>query len=576
MWMAIGAAHKGQNKLDKAEEELSEALRIYDSLNVNSDNHLWALAVMGELKRYKGDFNGAISCILKAIQLRDVPNSKSQYPLAHFYQALAPLYSELGQSEESVALYRKAIEYLTNAAFEKSTFYSYLYTSYLVDELIKLHREVEAMGEIKALIKKRSPKTNIEKACAAQALGSCYAAVDQDGLAEKNFHDMIYYFENGNFLLHASVQSEILAQAYFDISKFYVDRSRYDDAKGYLQKITKFGPGIFDLSRQRDLQMMLFKADSASGNYRSAIEHFRAQQAVNDSIFNIAKSKQIAELQIQYETEKKEQNLMLLQNESELNRSQLNLTIGGIVLLIITLGFVYSRYRTKQISNSKLQLQQVEINGKNIALEKLVREKEWLLKEIHHRVKNNLQMIMSLLDSQSDYLKNDAAHAAVLESKHRMQAISLIHQKLYKTENVSEINMSVYAAELIDYLRESFHTDYRIDFRLDVQPIKLDLALAIPLGLILNEAVTNSIKYAFPGNANGLIMISLGNETAENLLLTVSDNGIGLPVNFNNGHSSFGMNLITTLCEQIEADLNIVSNNGTQLNISFSVERVLA
>ena len=90
--------------------------------------------------------------------MRDVPNSKSQYPLAHFYQALAPLYSELGQSEESVALYRKAIEYLTDASFEKSTFYSYLYTSYLVDELIKLHREVEAMGEIKALIKKDHQK----------------------------------------------------------------------------------------------------------------------------------------------------------------------------------------------------------------------------------------------------------------------------------------------------------------------------------------------------------------------------------------------------------------------------------
>ena len=95
-----------------------------------------------------------------------------------------------------------------------------------------------------------------------------------------------------------------------------------------------------------------------------------------------------------------------------------------------------------------------------------------------------------MLDSQSDYLKNDAAHAAVLESKHRMQAISLIHQKLYKTENVSEINMSVYAAEQIDYLHQSFHTDYRIDFRLDAQPINSNLALAIH-GLILNEVDTN-------------------------------------------------------------------------------------
>ena len=240
----------------------------------------------------------------------------------------------------------------------RSRHFTPICTPYLVDELIKLHREVEAMGEIKALIKKRPPKTNIEKACAAQALGSCYAAVDQRWSCGKKFSRYVFTILRME-IFYSTLQfnRKFWPRLTLTSASFNVDRSRYDQFQGNIQKITKFGLSIFDLSRQRDLQMMLFKADSASGDYRSAIEHFRAQQAVNDSIFNIAKSKQIAELQIQYETEKKEQNLMLLQNESKLNRSQLNLTIGGIVLLIITTRYLcISRYRTKQISNSKLQL----------------------------------------------------------------------------------------------------------------------------------------------------------------------------------------------------------------------------
>ncbi|HJY13883.1 MAG TPA: sensor histidine kinase, partial [Flavobacterium sp.] len=149
------------------------------------------------------------------------------------------------------------------------------------------------------------------------------------------------------------------------------------------------------------------------------------------------------------------------------------------------------------------------------------------MKEIHHRVKNNLQTVISLLNSQSAYLDNDMALSAIKNSQHRIHSMSLIHQKLYNAENISTINMPNYIKELVEYLKESFNTGQRIRFEINVAPLELDVAQAVPLGLILNEAITNSIKYAFPDDRNGMVYIKLESTADKRYLLAISDNGIG-------------------------------------------------
>src|SRR5450755_1598659 len=132
---------------------------------------------------------------------------------------------------------------------------------------------------------------------------------------------------------------------------------------------------------------------------------------------------------------------------------------------------------------------------------------------------------MSLLNSQSAYLENDAALTAIHDSQHRVHAMSLIHQKLYNSENVSSINMSSYIRELVTYLRDSFDTGQRVRFELNIEPLEMDVSQAVPLGLILNEAITNSLKYAFPSDMDGMINISLSGTTTNHYLLSISDNG---------------------------------------------------
>ncbi len=177
---------------------------------------------------------------------------------------------------------------------------------------------------------------------------------------------------------------------------------------------------------------------------------------------------------------------------------------------------------------------------------------------------------MSLLNSQSAYIDNEPALTAIHDSQHRVHAMSLIHQKLYNSENVSSIDMSFYIRELATYLSDSFNTGQRIRFEYNIDPLEMDVSQAIPLGLILNEAITNSIKYAFPGDKEGIIAISLTNSGLHDYLLIISDNGIGMPVHFKDKKpGSLGMSLMDGLSEDLDGAFSIENNNGTVIKISF-------
>jgi two-component sensor histidine kinase len=305
---------------------------------------------------------------------------------------------------------------------------------------------------------------------------------------------------------------------------------------------------------------------------------------LNDSLFNITKSRQIEELKIQYETEKVAQSNKILEKESKLQQSKLtqatntrNWILATLVVMFIFIGLLLYNANVKQKTTRKLEVQQKEISRKNLTLSHLIEEKEWLVKEIHHRVKNNFHMVIGLLDTQSGYLKNEEAVAAVQESQHRIQAMAFIHQKLYQSTNLSSVEMSGYIHELVDYLSHSFNTQQKILFKLDIGNIYFNLSHSLPLALILNEAITNAIKYAFPGNTKGEITISLKHEQADRYFLSIADNGPGIPGNFNYKKSNtMGMSLMEGLCEDIHGRFEIKNNKGTTIHVYFAYDPLLS
>ncbi|WP_431210206.1 sensor histidine kinase [Puia sp. P3] len=276
-------------------------------------------------------------------------------------------------------------------------------------------------------------------------------------------------------------------------------------------------------------------------------------------------------LQVEYETQAKDRNMQLLVQKDKLQQADLrqsdtikNFTLAGIVVMLVITGLVYAGYRNKQRANRA-------INEKNAALEQLVREKEWLVKEIHHRVKNNFHVVASLLEIQSSYLKNKEALSAIKESQNRIHSMSIIHQKLYQSETLSTIHMPEYIYELVEYLRESYSIRENIRFALQIENIELNHASAITLGLILNEAITNAIKYAFTRSQEGMISISLSHISDSQILLSIADNGRGLPTDFDSKKgASMGMELLQGLTDDLGGSFSIETHEGTQIKVIFS------
>ncbi len=199
-------------------------------------------------------------------------------------------------------------------------------------------------------------------------------------------------------------------------------------------------------------------------------------------------------------------------------------------------------------------------------------EKETLLKEIHHRVKNNLQVISSLLRLQSRQIRDQEALELFQDSQNRVQAIALIHELLYQSPNLSQINFQDYIQTLVGNLCRAYHTHQRaIIFNINVEPVELTIDTAIPCGLIINELVSNALKHAFPENQGGKICVNLLHSNRNHVILSISDNGIGLGSDFDLlNTSSLGLQLVYRLTQQLEGSIELNQEQGTEFKIAFT------
>ena len=233
------------------------------------------------------------------------------------------------------------------------------------------------------------------------------------------------------------------------------------------------------------------------------------------------------------------------------------------------------QFRTEQlnITNEKLQEEIDERKQTAKQLETSLQEKELLLKEVHHRVKNNLQVISSILSLQSQYLQEPKILSTLQDTQNRIASMALIHEKLYESKNLGQINFADYLKTLSQNLFSSYNiSPHLIKLKLAIADIPLDVDTAIPCGLLINELVSNSLKHAFPEKQAGEISITFSEMVENQLCIEVRDNGIGLPDNFNlEETSSLGLPLIRALTRQIRGLLEIESNPGlgTVFKVTF-------
>ncbi len=486
------------------------------------------------------------------------------------YGELAQVYEDLGDIDNSIYYYKKTIV-IREKKNPKQKFIYEIGRS-VVKLFIKKKKAGESLTFITSMEHKHPPDGEYEAGILAQIKAYCYEALGMIELAEENYQ-IVMKGLGQDF-------SDIGKLARMDIAQFYINQKKPKQAAFYLEPLKK----VDDALQSSKLELLHFKIDSIGGDLHAAINHFQRFKIINDSVFNSAKTKQIQQLQVQFETEKKDKDIRLLKSDSLVQQAQVqranymrNLTLAGIVLLLLFMAVLYNSYRFKQRKNEALNSLVLEKDGLLQEKDNLLVEKQWLLKEIHHRVKNNLAIVMGLLNRQSAYIDNDVALAAIQNSQNRMRSIALIHQKLYQSECLDLIQMPEYIEELIDHLKESFDLGNRIIFDKQIAEILLDVSQAVPLGLIINEAITNSIKYAFPAGSTGVIKVQL-EEVADNQnILLIKDNGTGLKKGFDPATiKSLGMNLMRGLSKQLGGTFQMTEDHGVQIEIAFKTEVFLA
>jgi two-component sensor histidine kinase len=563
----LGDLYQSHSKWGTALPILKRSLDLYQAAGYKQLQAIYD--VLGAVQVMLGDYKEGVRYGLLAASTAEELGDTSMI-LCTIFNRVAMAYMETKDPQKARQYFQRSLA----VAVKYDDLGSTRHLVYnIVDLLLKTGKPAEALRFVRDMMRKHPQLEKAYPADVACMLIGIYMRLDLYNEA-RPYNDIIEKaLAKGidNNLLKGHVITRIIL--------FYIGTKQFDKAAAYADIFTAFSNemkiGVYAV----DDLLLRFKIDSATGHYVSAINYYQHYKNLKDSLFNESKSRQVSQLNILYETEKKDKNILVLEKQSELQQSNLrqatimrNVILGGLALLLLILFLLYKGYRNKQKNNQALEAKQEEINHKNQSLERMVKEKEWLLKEIHHRVKNNLHMVVGLLASQTEFLKGQEAFDAISESQHRVQAMSLIHQKLYQTDDLSSIDMPSYILELVEYLKSSFDKKLPIRFKLDIVKVDFPLSHSIPLGLIINEAITNCIKYAFPNGREGEIHITLEEPQPAHFRLCIRDNGVGLPAGFDpHSYSTLGTTLMQGLSDDIRGDFSISNDQGTKIVLAFVI-----
>lgn len=530
------------------------------------------------LNHYTGKMDESLHYSVQAADMAEKLDPSADYT-GYCFSQLGILYYYLKRSEEALPYLIKSYTISLNYNDKQIPAVA---VGNIIMVLLDLKRYNEALTYLKQLEKMDGLDLEARISTIARSI-TVYNSL-------KQFDNSKKYVAKAEQLLKEYPEGMILARLYTPVAVYYFYTKQYDLSRKYFEMQLNWAEKSKNKTTLSFVHQQLYKIDSIQKAFGSAVKHLTLSQKYNDSVFNEQSQDRINELNVKYDVAKKERDLelqgknnKLLQKQNELQKEKLsrsnlvrNLSIAGTVVVILFLLLLYNRHKTNKRTNLLLEKQQAEILSSNKELQHMVTEKEWLLKEIHHRVKNNLHIIMSLLNSQSYFLQDEAALSAIQNSQHRIQSMSLIHQKLYMADNLAAIRMQDYINDLVEYLTDSFSNKKDIKFQIIVEDIEMDVSQAVPIGLILNEAITNSFKYAFP-DKKGNINVFLTNTVGEYFCLEIIDNGVGLPEGFTiEKTQSLGMKLIKGLTEDLEGNLDIISGpDGTHLKIEFLYKQLL-
>ena len=576
-----------------------EAKFLFDKIEADIElydqNYTKAIFILeNSLRRHASNVQDSLICysMLKNafIKIRDVNKAfemnhmmemkwarKSDTVEIEFGRATSTLYNMIGLTEKAISERRK--EAIKTSAKNDSEYYANFYNDIGVFYNAKKNSDSAEFYFLKA--KNILLQTKVEKE--KETYRKFFLALIDGNLA-------LSYFNRGNvsaaipFLktdVYYSLKVEnyesafnsynLLSQCYIALKQNKLAKSYLDSAQYLLnEKVKGISP---------KLRLLLTWANyyNSTNDFNRSNQSYKQYLAINDSFQVLEKERQIKNQSVaisveQSEVELNEKDRLLDQSKLEEARQKTfraYLLAGIIILSSIIIFLIFNAYTTKK-REEQLYLKNKQITSQNVLIEQSLKEKEALIKEIHHRVKNNLQIISSMLSLQMSKVSDAVTQAILRDAQQRINSIALTHQMLYQKDNISSISLGDYVENLVSQIeRTIFSSNVKLSCSVASRERKISIDTAVPLGLLINEILTNAYKHAFSENETGIVSVSLL-DNGEGWALKISDNGKGLPENFEKiNQKSMGMELINILTGQLNANLKIEKANGTTFIIEI-------
>jgi two-component sensor histidine kinase len=549
-YIGLAKWHEDHTVLDSSIVYLKKAISLYKKKEMSkplADTYLLLVV------NYSGtaEYDKASEAVYKALALYE--KTDDQRGVAQCYTKISDLLYYSDSYAEGAEYCKKAIAIQEKNGYEEDMALSYRRLAENQLFLGNLEESLASMNHAIDLYKKIGITDAPLLAC-YNGRGNIYKYMERydEAIADYNF---CYEGAKKIGLLRYTMPPTA------NIGHVYILQGKYAEALPYNLRAIEIMKQIGNTKNLWENYMHVSNIYSELGDYKNALEYHELYEQGHTEYLNTIIARKDSELQVKYETAQKD--LEILDQEAKIaqQRKTQFLYIGIAGLLAVILFGMYFTLKNIRKKRKALSVLNTELDAKN-------KQNELLLKEIHHRVKNNLEMVKSLIALQSAKLEDGASKEAMLASQNRVQSMGIIHQKLYQGENLGSIEMKDYFINLGEGVLDTFNAEEKVKIECAMDDLNLDVDTAVPIGLIVNELLTNALKYAFPEGAKGQINISLVKENND-LLLKVTDNGIGKTEGSKPKGTGFGTQLIQLLTQQLNGTISEDYKNGTAVFFNF-------
>ncbi len=539
-YTCLGSANDFHGKYDLAIANYQKSYDKYQSINEEIGMAKVYLNI-GASYYYRGVYAKALENYLEAAKIQE--KIKDEKTLAKTFNNIGLIYRTKNNSQKALEYFSKSLKIKKLLNDKKGVCYTYSNIGIIHQN--QKHCDSALWYANASYNLSLELQSSYDIGTSLSNIGEAYYCLNDLKNAKK-------FFLDAEKVLIKNTDENTLAFCYKGLGNVFEKENNLQEALKYYNQSIFHAKATERNELLSDLYHSVYEIEEKLQHPEKALKNYILYSQMKDSVFSIESNRNLNELEIVYETDKKQK--LIEEKEAEQKRLyNYIIALGFVLLIVISSIYIVNKQRRKLASQKKI-------------LETLVDEKNTLLKETHHRVKNNFQIVSSLLYLQSESLQNKAAIEAIREAQNRVRSMILIHQRLYNRDEIVGINAKEYITDLVNDLTEYQATKIKnLQTVINVDNLVFNIDTITPIGLIVNELVTNVIKHAFDESfTTPEIKVDL-HKQEEELILTVSDNGKGLVKEPN--PDSFGIKLIHSLSKKLKGKVTFTSENGTTVTI---------